>query len=122
MSGAVHLTSDGGIATLRLDNPARLNAFTPDMLTQLAAHCDRLDRDAGIRAVLLTSEGDRAFCAGADIHAWSARHRPISRDIGCATDIGYLIDLRVCPSRLWLCFRPMHSEAGWNWPRPAISG
>lgn len=72
MSGAVHLTSDGGIATLRLDNPARLNAFTPDMLTQLAAHCDRLDRDAGIRAVLLTSEGDRAFCAGADIHAWSA--------------------------------------------------
>ena len=27
---AVHLEIAGGIATLRLDNPARLNAFTPD--------------------------------------------------------------------------------------------
>ncbi|TRW98683.1 enoyl-CoA hydratase/isomerase family protein [Paracoccus sp. M683] len=68
---AVHLTVDGGIATLRLDNPGKLNAFTPDMLAELAAHCDTLDRDDAVRAVLLTSEGERAFCAGADIKAWA---------------------------------------------------
>ena len=71
MSGTVHLDVEGGIATLRLDNPAKLNAFTPEMLAQLAAHCDVIDRDTGIKAVLLTSEGDRAFCAGADIKAWA---------------------------------------------------
>ncbi len=68
---SVHLTINGGIATLQLDNPAKLNAFTPDMLAQLAAHCDALDRDTGVRCVLLTSVGDRAFCAGADIKAWA---------------------------------------------------
>ena len=71
MSGAVHLDTQGGIATLRLDNPTKLNAFTPEMLAQLAQHCDALDRDTGVRAVLLTSEGARAFCAGADIKAWA---------------------------------------------------
>ncbi|MFV0299585.1 MAG: enoyl-CoA hydratase/isomerase family protein [Paracoccus sp. (in: a-proteobacteria)] len=71
MSGAVHLEAEGGIATLRLDNPARLNAFTPAMLCQLAGHCDAIDRDPAIRAVLLTAKGERAFCAGADIKAWA---------------------------------------------------
>ncbi|AUH33300.1 enoyl-CoA hydratase/isomerase family protein [Paracoccus tegillarcae] len=71
MTGTIHLTAEGGIATLRLDNPAKLNAFTPDMLLQLATHCDALDRDPGVRAVLLVAEGDRAFCAGADIKAWA---------------------------------------------------
>jgi len=68
---AVHLEIENGIATLRLDNPARLNAFTPAMLEQLAAHCEALDRDSAVRAVLLTAEGERAFCAGADIGAWA---------------------------------------------------
>ncbi|SDK67664.1 enoyl-CoA hydratase/isomerase family protein [Paracoccus chinensis] len=68
---AVHLQIAGGIAMLRLDNPARLNAFTPAMLEQLVAHCDRLDRDGAARAVLLVAEGPRAFCAGADIGAWA---------------------------------------------------
>lgn len=68
---AVHLIVEDGIARLVLDNPTKLNAFTPEMLAQLAAHCDSIDRDPGIVAVLLTSEGDRAFCAGADIKAWA---------------------------------------------------
>ncbi|MFC0340335.1 enoyl-CoA hydratase/isomerase family protein [Paracoccus niistensis] len=68
---AVHLEIENGIAMLRLDNPARLNAFTPAMLEQLAAHCEALDRDSAVRAVLLTAEGERAFCAGADIGAWA---------------------------------------------------
>ena len=68
---AVHLEIENGIATLRLDNPARLNAFTPDMLGQLAGHCETLDRDDSVRCVLLTAEGERAFCAGADITAWA---------------------------------------------------
>ena len=68
---AVHLEIAGGITTLRLDNPARLNAFTPAMLEELAAHCEALDRDGAVRAVLLTAEGGRAFCAGADIRAWA---------------------------------------------------
>lgn len=67
---AVHLTVTGRLAELRLDNPAKLNAFTVQMLDQLAAHLDRIDRDPAIGAVMLTATGERAFCTGADINAW----------------------------------------------------
>jgi enoyl-CoA hydratase/carnithine racemase len=66
----VHLERKGAIASLRLDNPPKLNALTLEMLAALDKHCDELDRDDGIRCVLLTAEGDRAFCTGADINAW----------------------------------------------------
>ncbi|MGB8812509.1 MAG: enoyl-CoA hydratase/isomerase family protein [Paracoccaceae bacterium] len=67
----VHLQISGAIATLRLENPAKLNAFTIDMLAQLATHCDLIERRPEIRAVIITAEGERAFCTGADITAWS---------------------------------------------------
>ena len=41
------------------------------MLEALDAHCGALERDPSVRAVVLTAEGDRAFCTGADITAWS---------------------------------------------------
>lgn len=66
----VHLEIRDRVAELRLDNPAKLNAFTPDMLAALAAHLDQLDREPGVRCVLVTAATSRAFCAGADILAW----------------------------------------------------
>jgi enoyl-CoA hydratase len=66
----VHLIRHGSVAELRLDNPAKLNAFTAGMLDQLGAHLTELDHDPGIRCVILTAEGERAFCTGADINAW----------------------------------------------------
>jgi enoyl-CoA hydratase len=68
---ALHLNINGAIAELRLDNPSKLNALTVAMLEALDAHCSALERDASVRAVVLTAEGDRAFCTGADITAWS---------------------------------------------------
>jgi enoyl-CoA hydratase/carnithine racemase len=67
----VHLEIEGAIARLVLDNERKLNAFTPDMLHQLDAHCAHLDARAEVHAVLVTSVGSRAFCAGADIKAWA---------------------------------------------------
>lgn len=65
----VHLIRHGDLAELRLDNPAKLNALTIPMLEALSQHLETLERD-GARGVLLTAEGTRAFCTGADIHAW----------------------------------------------------
>lgn len=69
---ALHLILDGPVAELRLDNPSKLNALTLLMLEALEAHCATLERDPAVRAVILTAEGERAFCAGADILAWGA--------------------------------------------------
>ena len=67
----VHLLMDGPIAEMRLDNPARLNALTPEMLDQIMSHCDRIEREAQVVAVLVTATGPKAFCTGADINAWA---------------------------------------------------
>ncbi len=66
---AVHLIRRGAVAEIRLDNPTKMNAFTIEMLHQLATHLEVIERDSS-RAVMVTSEGDRAFCTGADINAW----------------------------------------------------
>jgi enoyl-CoA hydratase/carnithine racemase len=67
----LHLEIYGSIAELRLDNPSKLNALTVSMLEALEAHCGTIERNSEIRAVVLTAEGDRAFCVGADINAWA---------------------------------------------------
>ncbi|GAB1478752.1 hypothetical protein MASR2M74_13040 [Paracoccaceae bacterium] len=67
---AVHLTVSGGMAELRLDNPAKLNALTLAMLGDLARHLDALERDSSLRGVILCATGEKAFCTGADINAW----------------------------------------------------
>lgn len=67
---AVHLIPLGKIVELQLDNPVKMNAFTVEMLVQLSAHLDSIERDPTIAAVMLTAAGDRAFCTGADINGW----------------------------------------------------
>lgn len=78
---AVHLTVADGVAEIRLDNPAKLNALTMEMIDALEAHADAVERDRSVRAVLLTATGERAFCVGADIREWSALDvRAFARD------------------------------------------
>ncbi len=68
---ALHLIIKGPVAELRLDNPAKLNAFTTDMLAAIEPHCAAIEKDPSIRAVVISAEDSKAFCAGADIIAWS---------------------------------------------------
>ena len=67
---AVTLTYDGAIAVLRLENEAKLNALTTAMLGQIAAHCDAVETNPDIRALIVTGSGPKAFCCGADIAEW----------------------------------------------------
>lgn len=69
--GRIVFARDGAIARITLDRPAKLNALTPAMLAALRETVDRIERDDGIRAVVLSATGDRAFCVGADIDAWA---------------------------------------------------
>ena len=66
----IRLYIAGPVASLTLDNPAKLNCFTVDMLAQLASHLEVIEARPEIRAVIVTGEGEKAFCSGADINAW----------------------------------------------------
>jgi enoyl-CoA hydratase/carnithine racemase len=55
-----------GVATITLDRPDRLNAFTTTMARELVAAFDAAEVDDDVRVVVVTGRG-RGFCAGADL-------------------------------------------------------
>jgi enoyl-CoA hydratase len=69
---AAPATSADGVALVTIDRPDVLNALSFDLLDELAAAFDRLDRDPECRAIVLTGAG-RAFAAGADIKELAAQ-------------------------------------------------
>ena len=62
----ISLDIKDGIATLWLDRPEKMNAFTPQMKDEMIAAFDHTDANDDVRAVIVTGRG-RAFCAGADL-------------------------------------------------------
>jgi enoyl-CoA hydratase/carnithine racemase len=59
---------DGGVATVTLNRPDRLNAWTGRMHHEYRWAMAQADADEAVRAVIVTGAG-RAFCAGADAQA-----------------------------------------------------
>ena len=70
---AIKLVRRDRIAELRLCNIAKGNALNVGMLAQLAAHLENMERDGSIAAVMISAEGEHAFCTGADINDWCNR-------------------------------------------------
>jgi enoyl-CoA hydratase len=76
--GPLLLRREGVTAVLTLNRPEARNALDGSVLRLLERACASAAADAGVRAVVLTGAGERAFCAGADI-----RHmRSLATDAG----------------------------------------
>jgi enoyl-CoA hydratase len=62
----IRIERDDPIATIVLDNPEKLNAWSWESARQITGIADQLRFDDGIRVVVVRAEG-RAFCAGVDL-------------------------------------------------------
>ncbi|WP_029138657.1 enoyl-CoA hydratase-related protein [Nakamurella lactea] len=62
----------GSTAILTLNRPEQRNALNPELIAALSAALGRAGSDDGVRSVILTGTGDRAFCAGMDLKAFAA--------------------------------------------------
>jgi enoyl-CoA hydratase len=62
---------EDAVATVTLNRPEKLHSLTQDMIDALGEYAARIENDPSIRCAILTATGDRAFCVGADISAWS---------------------------------------------------
>ena len=57
---------EGGVATISINRPDKLNAFRGQTVEELIHAFEDAGWDKAIGVVVLTSEGDRAFCVGGD--------------------------------------------------------
>jgi E-phenylitaconyl-CoA hydratase len=55
------------VATLTLNRPDKLNSFNERMANEVVAVWRRVREDAGIHAVVVQANGERAFCTGIDV-------------------------------------------------------
>ena len=62
----IKLEKENRVATIRLNRPDALNAFSPELLTELASAVTDAGNDESIKALVIRGEG-RAFSAGADL-------------------------------------------------------
>ena len=62
------VTKDEGVGIIRLNRPKVLNALSKRLYREVDTAISDMEADAGIKAVIFTGTGDRAFSAGADIH------------------------------------------------------
>src|SRR5471032_1713383 len=58
---------DGSVLHIRFNNPAKHNALSVDMWEAVPPLLDRAEKDDGVRMVVLSGEGEKAFVSGADI-------------------------------------------------------
>ncbi len=97
---------DDGVATITLNRPERMNAFTARMMKEMIDVFDVTDADDNVRAVVVTGAG-RAFCAGADLSGGGGtfdRNNPqaVEREEGKVGDVyrdgGGRVTLRIFES------------------------
>lgn len=68
MSGpSIEYASENGIATLTINQPAKMNAMTYDMWLAVPECIAKAEADRDVRVIVLMGAGEKAFCAGADI-------------------------------------------------------
>lgn len=93
------------IATITLNRPDKLNAFTRLMMTEMIHAFDRVNADDDVRAVVVTG-GGRAFCAGADLASRGATFDHSESEAGAAghRDGGGLLTLAI-----FNCLKPVIS-------------
>jgi enoyl-CoA hydratase len=70
----ITLQIDGAVAVLTLNRPKALNALNTKTLEELQTALDQLRATDGLRVLILTGAGEKAFVAGADIAELSALH------------------------------------------------
>jgi enoyl-CoA hydratase/carnithine racemase len=90
------------IATLTMNRPDQLNAFTGRMMNEMIDAFDRSDADDDVRAVIVTGAG-RGFCAGADLSGGGATFDTDAQGAkreatGVPRDGGGLLTLRIFES------------------------
>jgi len=70
-----------GIATITLNRPEALNAFSKEVVDEVLQALEDVRNDENARVVILTGAGEKAFSAGADIKAMKGMNALKAREL-----------------------------------------
>lgn len=68
----IRYEKEDGVAWITINRPRVLNVLNAQAIDELARALEEAERDDEVRVVVITGEGDRAFCAGIDINEFVA--------------------------------------------------
>lgn len=68
----IRLEFDGNLALITIARPEKLNALDHGMVLALERAAHAIDAAKDVRVAIIIGEGDKSFCAGGDIEAWSS--------------------------------------------------
>ncbi len=68
----VTLSIENTVAILRIDRAEKLNALDDSAVKAISECCHSIEHTRGVRTVIITGSGAKAFSAGGDIESWSA--------------------------------------------------
>ncbi|MFN4141737.1 enoyl-CoA hydratase/isomerase family protein [Aestuariivirga sp.] len=68
----IRLSFEGPLATIVIARQDKLNALDYRMVLALEQAARLVEEQTAVRAAIITGEGEKSFCAGGDIEAWSA--------------------------------------------------
>jgi enoyl-CoA hydratase/carnithine racemase len=72
----------GPVLWLTIDREARRNAMSHAVLAGMAQAIEAAQADRGVRAIVITGAGEKAFCAGADLQSANAFTTDYSEPVG----------------------------------------
>ena len=67
----IHLDIEDNVALITIARPEKLNALDYEMVLALELAAHLIDGMQEVRAAIITGQGEKSFCAGGDIEAWS---------------------------------------------------
>ena len=68
----IRLAVEGRLAVITVARPEKLNALDYEMVLALERAAHLVDAMGDVRVAIITGEGEKSFCAGGDIEAWSS--------------------------------------------------
>jgi crotonobetainyl-CoA hydratase len=80
----IKTTAQDGVFTITLDRPAKMNALLPEMHMALDEAFDRFAADDAVQVCVVRGAGERAFCAGSDLTAFTTEGGSPYPDTGYA--------------------------------------
>ena len=101
----VRVATSGAVTTITLDRPEARNAYSDEMVAQLVAAFDAVERDRDVRCVILTGAG-KGFHAGGDVKAMKARSGMFAGDAAELRE-RYIDGIQSVPRRLQTFRKPV---------------